>query len=201
MSTLPLDGRYQLDPDRVVVLENATWADYQRLLEIRGEKSAPRFCFWEGTVEIMSPSRTHEGIKSRIGLLIEAWCFEKNVEFSPFGGWTLENKAKRGGIEPDECYVFHGNEEAQKPDLAIEVIWTSGRLDKRLVYEKLGVREVWFWKNDAITVFVLEPSGYRESETSSVLPGIDVPQLSRHLDQPVASRAVLAYRKELRGER
>lgn len=37
-----------------------------------------------------------------------------------------------------------GSEDAERPHLAIEVVWTSGGLDKLDVYRKLGVREVWY---------------------------------------------------------
>lgn len=78
--------------DAIVLLPNATWADYQRQLEMRGDKSAPRIAFLEGTIEIVSPSRTHEEIKSLIGRLVEVWCLEKNIDFQTLGAWTLENK-------------------------------------------------------------------------------------------------------------
>ena len=58
--------------DKIVVLHNATWADYQRHLEMRGDHSAPRIAYLEGELEIMSPSRSHEAIKSLIGRLVEA---------------------------------------------------------------------------------------------------------------------------------
>ncbi|MEL7305144.1 MAG: Uma2 family endonuclease [Myxococcota bacterium] len=188
------------DYDRIVLLRNATWADYQRLMEIRGDDACPRICYLEGDIELMSPSRSHEGIRSRIGRLVEAWSDVHGIEFSPYGSWTLEDKSKRGGVEPDECYVFHGREEAEveRPDLGIEVIWTSGRLDKRKIYEKLNVQELWFWKNETITVFVWHRDGYEERDASSVLPGIDVKQIAQHVKETVASRAVRAYREELR---
>jgi Uma2 family endonuclease len=50
----------------------------------------------------------------------------------------------------------------QRPDLAIEVIWTSGGLDKREIYRALGVREVWFWRKGRLTVHALRPAGYEE---------------------------------------
>ena len=59
-------------------------ADYLRLLEIRGERSVPRLTYVEGTLEIMSPSLTHEEIKSYIGRLVEAWCLERGVDFTPY---------------------------------------------------------------------------------------------------------------------
>lgn len=50
--------------DDIVVLRGATWADHQRLLEIRGERSVPRLTYLEGVLEIMTPSRPHESITS-----------------------------------------------------------------------------------------------------------------------------------------
>lgn len=73
------------DHDHIVVLHDATWADYERLLEMRGDHSAPRFAYLEGELEIMSPSRTHGAVKSVIGRLIEVWCFERGVEFRNLG--------------------------------------------------------------------------------------------------------------------
>jgi len=37
--------------DKIVVLYDATWADYQRLLELRGDHSAPRIAYLEGALE------------------------------------------------------------------------------------------------------------------------------------------------------
>jgi hypothetical protein len=50
--------------DHFVHLYGVTWADYLRILEIRGDCSAPRITYVEGTLEIMSSSRTHDEIKS-----------------------------------------------------------------------------------------------------------------------------------------
>jgi hypothetical protein len=45
------------DPAHVWRLDGATWAAFQRLLELRGEHPVPRFAYLEGSLEIMSPSR------------------------------------------------------------------------------------------------------------------------------------------------
>ena len=128
--------------DDVIVLRGVTWADYQRLLEIRGERPAPRLTYVEGVLELMTPSQPHESIKSMIGCLVEAWCVERGVEITPYGSWTLESKEADRGIEPDECYVLGDNPQPERADLAIEVEWTRGAIDKLDVYRKLGVREV-----------------------------------------------------------
>src|SRR3954468_8606465 len=112
--------------DRIVVLHGMSWSDYQRMLEVRGDASVPRLAYLEGELEIMTPSLPHESIKSVIGRLVEVWCLEKGIEFNPCGSWTLENKEQQRGIEPDECYVFGELKNATRPELAIEVVWTSG---------------------------------------------------------------------------
>ena len=79
--------------DHFAHLRGATREDYQRILRIRGDRSAPRISYLEGLLEIMSPSRSHESIKSVIGRFVEGWCLEHGVQFSTHGSWTLENKA------------------------------------------------------------------------------------------------------------
>jgi len=41
------------------------------------------------------------------------------------------------------------------PDIAIEVVLTSGGIEKLPVYAGLGVREVWFWEDDAFHLHAL----------------------------------------------
>ena len=186
--------------DHYVHLYGATWADYLRLLEVRGERSVPRLTYVEGTLEIMSPSRTHDEIKSYIGCLVEAWCLERGIDFTPYGSWTLKSKKDERGAEADECYVF-GPEPKRKrrPDLAIEVVWTSGGIDKLNVYRKLRVREIWYWKKGRIQAYVLRGAAYEAVEQSEALPGIDLAQLASFLDRPTASQAIRDYRAALRG--
>lgn len=184
--------------DRIIVLQNATWADYQRMLEIRGERPVPRLTYLEGELELATPSQPHESIKSMIGCLVEAWCQEKDVGITPYGSWLLENKESARGVEPDECYVLGDAVEPENCDLAIEVIWTSGGIDKLQVYRKLGVREVWIWKRGRIDIFSLQEGGYQPATKSALLPGIDLDLLLRFIDIRPMTRAVQEYRAALR---
>lgn len=197
--TLPAERDDRPQEDHFVVLRDASWADYERMLALRGEGSVPRLTYLEGTLEIMSPSRSHESIKSVIGCLVEAWCLEHDVEFSPYGSWTLKDEAEERGAEPDECYVFGLDTDPERPDLAIEVVWTSGRIDKLEVYRKLGVREVWYWQKGRITPYVLRGARYRAAKRSKALPKLDLDELSRFVDlAPPVSAALRAYRAALR---
>jgi Uma2 family endonuclease len=199
MVTAPwFDPARRDDPveDHVVMLDGATWADYERLLEMRGDRSAPRISYLKGTIEIMSPSKDHERIKSYVGRLVEAYCLEAGVEFVPVGSWTLKESAEERGGEPDECYIFDGKS-ADVPDLAIEVVWTSGRIDKLEIYRLLGVREVWYWRRGKLTPYVLVGEHYQPATRSEVLPGLDLELLTSFLDQPTASQAIRAFRAAL----
>jgi Uma2 family endonuclease len=180
---------------------HGTWSDYERVRRMRGDGSVPRLAFDKGVLELMSPSPEHEALKSWIACLVEAWCFERDVDFSPVGSWTLKRKQQQSGVEPDECYVLGPKKRKSRPDLAIEVIWTSGGIDKRDLYHRFGVRELWFWRRGRIFVYAHRGGGYEEVKRSEVLPGIDLAQLLSFLDRPTASQAVRAYRAALKRRR
>jgi Uma2 family endonuclease len=187
------------DSDHIVVLSGATWADFQRVQEMRGDRPVPRLAYLEGSLELMTPSRSHESIKSMIGRLIEAWCLQRGLDITPYGSWTLESKHDERGIEPDECYVLGDPAEPERPDLAIEVIWTSGGLNKLEVYRKLGVAEVWVWRRDALQLYALRGEQYTEIARSEQLVGLDHELLLSFVHVTPMTKAVRAYREALRG--
>lgn len=185
------------DVDNVVFLHDVSWDDYEAILRMRGDHSAPRISYLEGELEIMSPSRTHECVKSLIGCLVETYCLEAGVRFQPLGSWTLKDAPKERGAEPDECYIF-GDQDADRPHLAIEVVWTSGRIDKLDIYRKLGVAEVWYWRNDVLSLYRLEGERYVPIKRSVVLPGLDLELMLQFMDRPTAYDAIQGFRQALR---
>lgn len=184
------------DHDNIVVIEGATWSDYQRLLELRGESSVPRLAYLAGRLQIMSPSRYHETLASVLGCLVEQWCLDRGLDLTPVGSWTLENKDAERGLEPDECYVFGDRpiDEWEVPDLAIEVVWTSGGLSKLEIYRELGVPEVWTWKRQKLHVHVLREGQYVEVTASEALPEIDLARVAELAEVRPMSKAVRMLR-------
>src|SRR5262245_26721362 len=67
---------------------------------------------------------------------------------------------------------WHNVNYPERPDLAIEVVWTSGGLNELEIYRKLGVREVWFWRRGRLSVHALHGDVFQELAQSQVLPGI-----------------------------
>ena len=118
-----------------------SWEQYEAIVAIRGERSVPRITYLRGELELMSPSIDHEGIKSTMGRLVEAFADELDLSLKAYGSWTVKNAPLERGAEADECYVL-GNHRPEVPDLAIEVTGTGGGLDKLEVWRGLGVREV-----------------------------------------------------------
>jgi Uma2 family endonuclease len=191
----------QTPVDDVIVLRAVGWADYQRLLEIRDEGQTPRLTYLKGVLELMTPSQPRESIKSMIGCLVEAWCLERGVDISPYGSWTHESKENERGIEPDECYILGDNPQSQRADLAIEVEWTRGAINKLDVYRKFGVQEVWIWRKNEIEVFSLRGDQYAKVESSQLLAGLDLRLLAGFIDVRPMTRAVIAFREALRSGR
>jgi Uma2 family endonuclease len=129
---------------------------------------------------------------------VEVWCLEHDVDFSTYGSWTLEDEAAERGAEPDECYVFGVVAEPKRPDLAIEVVWTSGGVNKLEVYRKLDVREVWYFRKGKIQPYVLRGERYEAMPRSEALPDSDLEQLVTFIDRTSTSQSIRDYRAALR---
>jgi Uma2 family endonuclease len=183
--------------DQRIVMNGVTWAHFEAQLALRGDRSVPRMAYLQGAMELMSPSRDHERIKSYIGCLLEAYALDVGIEFSPYGGWTLKNPAREAGAEPDECYIIGADQTQQVPDLVIEVVWTSGGLDKLEIYRRLGVGEVWFWDEGRLGIHLLQGERYVRSGGSGLFPDLDVDWLMSFLDRPTASQAIRGLRAAL----
>ena len=190
-------GEYVPTADQRVVMHNVHWSQYEAHLAMRGEKAVPRIAYLEGALELMSPSKEHERIKSYIGRLVEAYALERGIDLSPYGAWTLKSAPREAGVEPDECFIVGSDQSDDTPDLAVEVLWTSGGLDKLEIYARLGVGEVWFWREDRIQVYLLREGRYEVSERSGIFPHLDVALLASFLDRPTVLQAVRAFRDAL----
>jgi Uma2 family endonuclease len=183
--------------DQRVVTHAVPWAHYEAHLALRGDHPVPRMAYLDGAMELMSPSKEHERIKSYLGCLTEAYALDRGIDLSPYGAWTLKNPQAESGLERDECYLV-GDQQRDVPDLAIEVAWTSGGLNRLEIYRRLGVKEVWVWKASRIEVHALRDERYEIATRSVLFPDLDVHGLSSYLEYPTMTRAVAAFRETLR---
>jgi len=183
--------------DQRIVTHGVPWSHFETQLALRGDSPVPRIAYLDGVLELMSPSKDHERIKSYLGRLLEAYALETGTDLSPYGSWTLKHAPAAAGLEPDECYLVGPDQARQVPDLAIEVVWTSGGIEKLEIYRRLGVEEVWTWKGGRIEVHVLDGDHYESVSRSRLFPDLDLDLLVSLLDQPTATQAVRALRETL----
>lgn len=165
--------------DQRVCLHGVPWSHYEIVLAVKGDAPVPRIAYLEGELELMSPSADHEMIKSRIGQLIEAYAAHRGLDLWPVGSWTVRSAPAKRGVEPDECYTIGDPRAKRVPDLAIEVPWTRGGVDKLDIYRGLGVGEVWFWREGKIDAYVLRDGEYEAVSASLVVPGLDLQLVAR----------------------
>ena len=191
-------GEHVPTADQRVVTYNVPWSHYEAQLALRGEAPVPRMAYLEGALELTSPSKDHERLKSYLGCLVEAYALERGIDLSPYGAWTLKNAPKESGAEPDECYIVGADQRGETPDLVIEVQWTSGGIEKLEIYRRLGIGEVWFWRDGRMAVYVLHEKRYEQVERSRVFPDLDLAWFCSLLDRPTALQAVKALREHLR---
>lgn len=199
-ATIPSSG---LDPDRIdhrVLLRGVSFARYVALADARGERSVPRLTYLEGDLEIMSPSRDHEAIGELWGRLVETYAEEKELSLRATGSWTVRKRKVGRGAEADQSFVIPARR-APVPDLVLEVVWTSGVLDKLDVYAGLGVPEVSVWRDGRIEVHVLRRGRYERTSRSALLPEFDLALAAKLLPSTDHTRATRQFRASLRSGR
>ncbi len=173
--------------DQCIVLEGISWEGYVQFDEMLGESRSVRLKFANDRLEIMSPSRRHEHIKSNIGCMIELFCRRERIFFQTEGSATLRREGKRGG-EPDESYNFRkGSDEAE---LVIETALTSGGIDRLDFYRGLAMPEVWIWENECLAVYQWNDGDYVRSEQSRLLPALDLSIVAQFADHPYTSEVL-----------
>ncbi|WP_133510945.1 Uma2 family endonuclease [Candidatus Thiosymbion oneisti] len=184
--------------DQRVHLHDIAWEDYERLVAARGDQCGVRVTYLEGELELMAPSIHHESLKTRLARLVEAYAETVGIELEGYGSWTVKSEPQARGFEADECYVIGPIEELPEiPDIAIEVVWTSGGIDKLEVYRGLGVPEVWAWQAGSLRFFLLQGDGYLTGTRSRLLPDLDPALIARCMAQESQTRAVRALRSAL----
>lgn len=182
-------------PESRVLLQGVSWEVYEQLME---DNPGRRFTYFDGDLEVMSPSDQHESEKTMLARLLEAYAEERDLVLNGFGSTTFRKRAKKRGLEPDECYVLKTRKASpRRPDIAIEVVLTSWLLDKLEVYRGLEVPEVWVWSDGRLEVHVLVNDRYELRQRSALLPDLDLDLLVSFVTRQDQVQSVKAYRRSL----
>ncbi len=177
LSSLPA-----LDPEqRFLLPDTYDWEAFEALERLLASSSL-RITYLDGSIELMTLGETHELLKKSIAILLEAYFVVMGIEFIPVGSATRRGQEKGTSFEPDESYYL--GEKKENPDLAIEIILTSGNLQKLEKYRRFSIPEVWLWEDSQLKVYQLQPDGYVEVSKSQLLPNLDLALLARCVQMP-----------------
>jgi Uma2 family endonuclease len=188
-------SEYVPTADQLITMSCVSWDAFEAFIALRGDTAGPRVTYLEGTLQLMSPSFDHEWIKKCLAAVVEAHLDHEATPYQGVGSWLLKLKKRKTGVEPDECYLLHDLTRRDRPDLAIEVVWTSGGINKLQVYKRFGVPEVWQWKNGVLELYVLGSKGYERRERSEQIPSFDPALFYEMLKLEYLSRVRAALRK------
>jgi Uma2 family endonuclease len=174
-------------------LDGVSWQTYENLLkDLEGRRL--RVTYDRGSLEIMTLSHGHEYYKMLLGNFICLLTLELGIPIHSGGSTTFRRKARRRGLEPDQCYwVEHEPQMRGKkvfdiavdppPDLAIEVDISQSSLPRMAIYATLGIGEVWRYDGQTLRVYHLTTgSKYRVRSESSVFPFLPMNQLTPFLE-------------------
>lgn len=181
--------------DAIVTLYDISWEKFEAIASLL-EDTKVRLTYLDGTLEIMSPSPEHEKSKSTVGLLLEIYLRYINRRFYTTGGYTLGSREEGARGELDESY----NLDFVKPipDIAIEVVITSGGVDKLEKYRRWGVPEVWFYQKQQIFIYHLHTTKYEQVTRSEFLPELDRDLFVRCLNMSDQYDATIAFSQALK---
>ncbi len=182
--------------DRVtepILIDGLKWQDF-KVVERLLDRPGIRLSFLDGTLEIRKmPGKKHETIKQRISNLLDIFLEASEIDYTPTGSMTLESEVGLVKREADLSYELEPNRE--RPDLAIEVVVTSGGIDKLEAYKRLKISEVWFWQDGSLSLYALHQEKYEKINQSEVLPELDMVLLERCINIPKHIQAVREFRQ------
>lgn len=181
-----------------ILLPNVSWQHYETLISMFGDRPRLRMTYLDGNLEIMTISPEHEMIKKMIARLIETYALEQDIDLFSCGSATFRQEAAAKGLEPDESYCLGSRKDF--PDLAIEVILSSGSLDKLEIYQSLGVQEVWFWQQQKFLIYGLNETTkiHELLEQSHLFPNLDLTLLETHVRPSEEPQALKTFRQQIR---
>ncbi len=166
-----------LPEQRLILPGYQSWQEFKAIQALMENVAGLRISYLDGCVELMTTGEEHESIKKAIAILVEIYLFEMGIEFIPVGNATRESETKGASFEPDESYYI--GDRKPHPDLALEVVITSGNPRKLEKYKRFEITEVWFWENNQLALYRFRGEDYEKISTSELFPDLDIELLVR----------------------
>jgi Uma2 family endonuclease len=181
MFALVSPEKVQLPAGSVVRLP-ATWQDYQKLCDQRGNGSIPRLKYANGEILLMSPLLEQARNASLISDMARVLLDRNRQEYDAFTSITM-TLPEENGIEPDSCFYIDNWQAVSgkkridwqtdpPPDLVIEIDVTSySDVQDYLPYR---VPEIWLYKKGKLLIYQLQGAAHQLQDYSRYFPGFDL---------------------------
>ena len=125
--------------DQRIVDRGRTWTQFKHIQKGFEGSTGIRLFYYNGTIEILMPGRDRELFGQVIGCLVTCFLAQKGIFFQPTGA-RIQEREGEASAQADQSYCIGSVKPI--PDLSIEVIFTSGGIDKLARYRMLEVPEV-----------------------------------------------------------
>jgi Uma2 family endonuclease len=167
------------------LLYEADWKQYEQLRRSLDDRGQRAFITFDGhRIELMSPSWEHDHASELVGQLVRAIAHATRTKYVSGGSTTFKRRDRQRGLEPDRCFWIANQSAIREikridlrihppPDLAIEVEVSRRLLDRKSIYARLGVPEIWLYNRKSFRVLRLtDEQVYEPSESSGAFPPV-----------------------------
>ncbi|MEG3898485.1 MULTISPECIES: Uma2 family endonuclease [unclassified Microcoleus] len=182
MTAKLLEETVTLGEQRLILPGYYSWEQFEAIESLMADSPGLRITYLDGWIEFMTLGEAHETISCILNFLLQLYFCEMGIEYIPVGSATRKNREKDVSFEPDDSYYIGAKKE--HPDLAVEVTVTSGSTNKLAKYLRLRIPEVWFCKNNQLSVYGLREDNYQQVSRSELLPELDLELLVRCVLMP-----------------
>lgn len=141
------------------VVFGGNWDQFKLIQKASEDSPGVKLSFFAGAIEILIAGFQHENFSEIIGYLVTTFLLTQGIRFYPSGSMTQE---KTGEVSTQADKSFCLETAKPIPDLSIEIVYTSGGVNKLSKYQALGVPEVWFWEDGTLRLYHLRENGYQE---------------------------------------
>jgi Uma2 family endonuclease len=180
-------------PPQHFVKEFVSWEQYRVISDAFADIPLVRLIYCEGALEIMTISLRHEVIVTLLNTLLMNYFVQQGLWFRATGAYTQSVPSK---TEYQSDLSFNFGTAKEVSDLCIEVVITSGGINKLRKYELRGVPEVWFWEEGKFSIFYLQDGHFIQLAKSHQLPALDLEHLEACLLMDSQMDAMLAFQRK-----
>jgi Uma2 family endonuclease len=176
-----------------ITIANITPAEFDDIAIALGDQRALRLTYYGEKLELRLPSEEHEVFTRMVDAMIDILCDEMAYPLKTIGSTLL--KSKQGSPEADNAYYIHNEPlvrgrtinlaQDPAPDLVVEIDVTHSDINKKEMYQQMGVAEFWSYdsKQGSVRFYQLQQQRFQETLTSATFPLINRDTLKQFVEK------------------